>query len=230
MASLPPWFVLALLCALCWAGVDALCKRALREHRARAVLGARWWYALPALLAVFLYVPVPRLGKEFWLVIALSAPLEVAAMFLYLRAIALAPLSMTAPLLAWTPVFTAVVSAVALREMPERLRRAGIFLVVAGSWLLYSREGCGALEPLRSLARERGARLMLAVAVIFSVTSALGKVGLQHSSAASSDRSTSPLWLCAWRSRRSCGGRVGRCSSNSGRTAGLSPSGPASRR
>ena len=105
-------------------------------------------------------------------------------MFLYLRAIALAPLSLTAPLLAWTPVFTAVVSAVALREVPSAAGIAGVLLVAAGSWLLYAREGCTPLEPLRCLARERGARLMLAVALIFSATSALGKIGLTHSSAA----------------------------------------------
>ena len=50
---------LALLCALCWAVVDALCKRALREHPARAVLGARWWYALPPLLATLAVAPAP---------------------------------------------------------------------------------------------------------------------------------------------------------------------------
>jgi len=183
MGPPPLWFYLALLCAICWSVVDALCKRALREHQARAVLGARWWYALPLLLATLAVVPMPSLGKEFWLVLAVSAPLEIAAMFLYLRAIALAPLSLTAPLLAWTPVFSAVVSAVALRELPSAFGAAGIFLVASGSWLLYSSEGCGTLEPLRCLARERGARLMLAVAVIFSVTSAFGKVGLMHSSA-----------------------------------------------
>jgi uncharacterized membrane protein len=164
--------------------VDALCKRALQEHRARAVLGARWWYALPPLLATLAVVPIPRLDNEFWLVLAVSVPLEIAAMFLYLRAIALAPLSLTAPLLAWTPVFSTVVSAVALREIPSAPGAAGILLVALGSWLLYSSEGCGALEPLRCLARQRGARLMLIVAVLFSVTSAFGKVGLIHSSSA----------------------------------------------
>ena len=181
---LQPWLVLALLCALCWAVVDALCKRALREHPPRAVLGARWWYALPPLLATLAVVPVPALDREFWLVLAVSAPLEVAAMFLYLRAIALAPLSLTAPLLAWTPVFSAVVSAAALRELPNGAGMAGILLVAAGSWMLYSRGGCTALEPLRCLARERGARLMIAVSLIFGATSALGKIGLTHSSAA----------------------------------------------
>jgi uncharacterized membrane protein len=156
----------------------------LREHRARAVLGARWLYALPLLLATFAVVPLPALDADFWLVIGLAAPLEVRAMHLYLRAITVAPLSLTAPLLAWTPVFTTVVSAVALREIPSAAGVAGVLLVAAGSWMLYAREGCSALDPLRCLAQERGARLMFAVAVIFSATSALGKCGLTHSSAA----------------------------------------------
>jgi drug/metabolite transporter (DMT)-like permease len=184
MGRPPTWFVLALLCALCWAAVDALCKRALGEHRARAVLGARWLYALPPLLATLSVVPLPALDADFWLVIGLAAPLEVWAMHLYLRAITVAPLSLTAPLLAWTPVFTTVVSAVALREVPNAAGVAGVLLVAAGSWLLYAREGCSALDPLLCLSRERGARLMFAVAIIFSVTSALGKFGLNHSSAA----------------------------------------------
>jgi drug/metabolite transporter (DMT)-like permease len=181
---MPLWFGLALLCALFWAAVDALCKRTLRAHPPRAVLGARWLYALPFLVATLAVIPVPPLDGDFWLALGVGAPLEVAAMFLYLRAIAASPLSLTAPLLAWTPVFTTVVSAVVLREIPSATSVAGVLLVAAGSWLLYAREGCTALEPLRCMARERGARLMFAVALIFSGTTAIGKIGLMHSSAA----------------------------------------------
>lgn len=184
MGPSPLWLPLTLLCALCWAAVDGLCKRALREHGESAVLGARWFYALPPLLASLALAPLPPVDGVFWGVLAVSIPLEVWAMFLYLRAIASAPLSLTAPLLAWTPVFSAGFSAVALREVPSLAGLAGVLLVAGGSWLLFSGEGCGALEPLRCVARERGARLMLAVALIFSATSALGKLGLQHSSAA----------------------------------------------
>ena len=183
MAPLPLWLPLTLLCALAWAAVDGLCKRALREHAAAAVLGARWLYALPPLLATVAFVPLPPVDGVFWAVLAISAPLVVWAMFLYLRAIAIAPLSLTAPLLAWTPVFSAGFSALVLRELPSLPGLAGVLLVAGGSWLLFASAGCDALEPLRCLARERGARLMLAVALIFSVTSALGKLGLQHSSA-----------------------------------------------
>ncbi len=181
---MPVWFGLALSCAVCWAAVDALCKRTLRDHPPRAVLGARWWYSLPFLFASLAFVPVPRIDATFWAVLAISAPLEVVAMCLYLEAIALAPLSLTAPLLAWTPVFTTIFSVVALRENPTVAGAVGVLLVASGSWVLYARDGCTALEPLRCLARERGSRLMLAVALIFSATSALGKVGLMHSSAA----------------------------------------------
>lgn len=183
MPPFPAWFILAVLCALCWAVVDALCKRALREHSARAVLGARWWYALPPLLATVAFGPLPPLDVRFWLVIAVSAPLEIGAMFLYMRAISAAPLSLTTPLLAWTPVFTTAISALILREIPSTAGILGVLLVAAGSWQLYVRQGCAAAEALRSLVRERGARLMFCVALIFSVTSALGKVGLRHSSA-----------------------------------------------
>jgi uncharacterized membrane protein len=70
-----------------------------------------------------------------------------------------------------------------MRELPSTPGIVGVLLVTAGSWMLYAREGCTALEPLVCLARERGARLMFAVALIFSATSALGKIGLSHSSA-----------------------------------------------
>jgi len=180
----PLWFLLALLCAIVWSVVDALCKRALREHRARAVLGARWWYALPPLLATVALVPVPRLDAQFWLVLGISAPLEVGAMFLYLRAIAVAQLSLTSPLLAWTPVFTTVISAAVLREIPSRAGIFGVLLVAAGSWLLYSGERGAAPGEATPPERREGARLMLLVALIFSATSALGKLGLAHSSPA----------------------------------------------
>lgn len=180
----PPWFTLSLLCALSWALLDALCKRALQEHPVRAVLGARWWYGLPPLLATIAFDPVPPLDRAFWLSIAVSAPLEIVAMHLYMRAIKMAPLSQTAPLLAWTPVFSAAFSAVVLGERPNAAGAAGFLLVAAGSWLLYVQPGCTPLQPLRALVRERGAQLMFAVALIFSATSALGKLGVVHSSAA----------------------------------------------
>lgn len=179
---MPAWFPITLACAAAWAVADALCKGALASHPSRAVLGARWLYALPFLAVPLLWARLPAVDGVFWAVVAVCAPVEVFAMFLYLGAIGAAPLSLTAPLLAWTPVFTALAGAVALGESPGAEGAAGILLVVAGSWLLYSRGAPSPLAAFKALASEPAARRVLAVALIFSGTSALGKVGILHSS------------------------------------------------
>jgi drug/metabolite transporter (DMT)-like permease len=170
----PLWFILSLLCALS--------KRALRDRSLQSVFWARWAYAIPFLLPAFFALPRPALDPLFWFIIGLSVPFEIAAGLLYLRALQLSPLSLTIPFLAWTPVFTAFVSFVVLGEVPGPVGALGIALVASGSYLLSWRGGRGLLEPIRALGRERGSLLMLGVAAIYSITSSLGKIGVQHSS------------------------------------------------
>ena len=177
------WVPLALLCALCWSIADAVTKRLLQQNDARTIFWGRWGYALPFLALTLPVVSMPTLGGLFWPAIGLSIPLEIAAGLLYVRAMQLSPISLSVPLLAWTPVFTALAAWLFLGEVPSLRGGAGIFLVAAGSYLLTSGEGRSLLEPLAVLGRERGCRLMLAVALIYSATSALGKIGVLNSSA-----------------------------------------------
>ncbi len=182
MTEVPLWFLLALLCALFWSIADAFSKRSLREHSAWAVLWVRWGYAIPFLALAVLLRPLPAVDPRSWLVLAVSAPLEITAGLCYLRALQISPLSLTVPLLAWTPVFTALLSFVVLGEVPQKAGFLGIFLVGAGSYVL-TWEGRGSpLGPIRALRRERGSLLMLTVALIYSLTSALGKLGVLYSS------------------------------------------------
>ena len=182
MTEVPLWFLLALLCALFWSIADAFSKRSLREHSAWAVLWVRWGYAIPFLALAVLLRPLPAVDPRSWLVLAVSAPLEITAGLCYLRALQISPLSLTVPLLAWTPVFTALLSFVVLGEVPQKAGFLGIFLVGAGSYVL-TWEGKGSpLGPIRALRRERGSLLMLTVALIYSLTSALGKLGVLYSS------------------------------------------------
>jgi uncharacterized membrane protein len=182
VSLIPVWFVLALLCALSWSAADAFSKRALREHALPAVLWVRWGYALPLLALAALSFPVPSLDPRYWLILALSTPLEIAAGLLYLRALQLSPMSLALPFLAWTPVFTALVSFAVLREIPGIMGASGIALVGAGSFIL-AWEGRGGLAGMMGLLRrERGILFILAVAVIYSMTSTLGKIGVSYSS------------------------------------------------
>jgi drug/metabolite transporter (DMT)-like permease len=177
------WLPVALLTALSLSTADALSKRALRKTDDLVVAWVREGYALPFLFAAFLWVPVPSLDSTFWLTVVSMLPLEIIALMLYIRAIRLSPLSLTVPFLALSPVFIVFFAFVLLGERPSSTGLAGIFLIAAGAYTLNS--GAyrhGLLGPVRAAASEPGAVLMVIVALIYSVTSTLGKVAIQHSS------------------------------------------------
>jgi drug/metabolite transporter (DMT)-like permease len=177
------WFLLSLLCAFSLASADAATKRYLSSYRARELVVVRFVVTAILLAPILLLRPLPPLPPAFWAWMALLAPLEVLAMLLYMRAIRTAPLALTLPYLAFTPVFTAAIGLPLLGEAISLQGLAGILLVAAGAYLLNL--DSGALEsgdwaaPFRAMMREPGARLMLAVAWIYGLTSVASKVAMQ---------------------------------------------------
>lgn len=176
------WLWLALACAFLVALADALSKRHLAGYTAREMSMVRFGFGGVLLLPFAFSHPLAALPWQFWGWMAALVPLEVAAVVLYMRAIRDHPLSLTLPYLAFTPVFTTVTGYLLLGEIVSAQGLAGILLVVAGAWLLNLDPGGarGALEPFRAIARDRGARLMLAVAAVYSVTAVMGKGALAY--------------------------------------------------
>lgn len=174
------WLSLALLSAFSLAAADALTKRFFGDCRAWELLLVR--FALPALMLLpWAWAhPLPAVPLSFWLWLAVLVPLELAAMLCYMLAIRDSPLYLTLPYLAFTPVFNILTGYAVLGETVTLRGCGGIALVVAGAYLLNldrlrtGRPGAW-FAPLRAIAHERGSRLMLVAAVIYSLTSALSK-------------------------------------------------------
>jgi drug/metabolite transporter (DMT)-like permease len=178
------WLGLTLLSAFFLASADALSKRYLAHYRPGELVLVRFGVSGALLLPVLLLQPWPAPAPAFWGWVAVLMPLEILAMWLYMRAIRASPLSLTLPYLAFTPVFNVLTGYLLLGERVSPAGFAGILLVVCGAWLLNlqaARSGTGwrVLEPFRAIAREAGSRLMLITAAIYSLTSVLGKVALQ---------------------------------------------------
>ncbi|HLA00140.1 MAG TPA: DMT family transporter [Thermodesulfovibrionales bacterium] len=177
------WILLSLIAAFTLATSDALTKKALTSHNEYIIAWLRLIFSLPLLLILFLFIPVPELDKEFYTAFALSLPLELLSIILYIKALRLSPLSLTLPFLALTPVFLIFVSYILLGERVSFAGGIGILFIAAGSYTLHiSKIREGIFEPLRAITRERGSVLMIGVALIYSLTSTLGKVAIQHSS------------------------------------------------
>ncbi len=83
----------------------------------------------------------------------------------------------------FTPLFLLLTSPLLLGESPSPLGMAGVLLIVLGSYLLnIHHRSRGYLAPFRALLSEPGPRLMLLVALLWSITANVDKIGLQHSS------------------------------------------------
>jgi len=180
------WVFFSLLSAFFQATTDAFCKKVLKDNCDLYLVGwARWCFAVPFLLTIFLFIDIPTLDQTFWLNIFLLIPLEITALFLYIKALKISPLSLTIPFLSFTPVFLIFTSFLMLGEQPDISGLLGITLVTLGSYLInFHTISQGILEPLRCITKEKGCLLMMWVALIYSITSNLGKAAIQHSSPA----------------------------------------------
>lgn len=177
------WLVLAACTAVFESIRDVFSKRGLRSSDEFVTAWSWRFFSLPFLVPLLLIVELPTLGADFWWVLGVDGALNLAAGILYMRAIARSDLSLTVPIIAFTPVFLLLTSPLILGEFPDASGVAGIVLIVAGSYILnLSRRSHGWLGPLRALFTEPGPRLMLMVAMIFSVTSNLDKIGVENSS------------------------------------------------
>jgi uncharacterized membrane protein len=168
------WFPLALICALSLALADTASKKWLADRGADELTLIR--FGLPGLLLapILLIQGIPAPPPIFWAWLAAAMPLEIVAMLLYVRAIRDSPLSATLPYMAFTPVFTVATGQWLLGEAVSARGLFGILLVVLGAWGLnleqVGRHPRTWLAPFRAIVRERGSRLMLMVAAIYSVT------------------------------------------------------------
>jgi drug/metabolite transporter (DMT)-like permease len=173
------WFPLAMVSAITLGAADALTKRYFQDYQGWEMVLVR--IAVPGLflLPLALAQPIPPVPPAFWGGILILVPLELFAMWLYMHAIRGSPLYLTLPYLAFTPVFNVLTGYLVLGETIDGRGLAGILLVVLGAWLLnlnhFATPLRGWFVPLRAIAYERGPRLMLIVALVYSVTSALSK-------------------------------------------------------
>lgn len=178
------WLPLALGAAMSAALADLSLKRFFGDLSPYTMALAHWSFPLPFLALVGFFLHWPELDRTFWLAGAAALPLELLAAFLYMQVLKMCHLSLCIPLLAFTPVFLILTGWLILGEALNFAGLAGLGFVAGGSYLLGlgpGRDRPAWWEPLAALIRDQGARLMLAVAAIYSFTSALGKLAILHS-------------------------------------------------
>ncbi len=177
------WLVFAFLTAFSESMKDVFSKKSLKNIDEYIVSWALRFFALPFLLPLLFIIEVPAVGRQFLIALFVSGSLNVLTTILYMKAIKYSDLSISVPMVTFTPLFLLLTSPLLVGEFPTLHGLAGIILIVTGSYTLNLKEKSkGYLAPFKFLIKEKGPKLMLAVAFIWSITSNLDKLGVQDSS------------------------------------------------
>jgi len=175
------WLVYALMTVFTRSLVDVFGKKSL-AHVDEYIAAWAWRFlALPFLIPLLFIIDIPALSWKAVVLILLSGGLTSLTAILYMRALKLSDLSLCVPLTAFTPIFVLMLTPFLIGEIPSAIGLVGVFLIVLGSYLLnINAFSEGVLEPLKSLLRDKGARIMLLVAFIWAVINTIDKAALNE--------------------------------------------------
>ena len=177
------WLIFAWLTAFFESLSDVAGKKSLQVLDEYTVSFSARLITFVFLLPSIIIVGIPHIGNVFWPALLIGGSLNVVTTVLYMKALRYSDLSISVPMLTFTPLFLLVTSPLILGEFPTLLGFFGIILIVSGSYILNVKEWKqGFLAPFQALLREKGPRLMLIVAFIWSITSNFDKIGVINSS------------------------------------------------
>lgn len=176
-------FIFAFLTAFFESVKDLFSKKGLHAVDEYIASFSFKFFALPFLIPFVLVFGIPHIGSNYLIALIIDGLLNVVTIVLYMRAIKVSDLSITVPLVAFTPLFLLMTSPLILGEYPAPIAVIGVIFIVFGSYLLnISKVNDGLLGPFKALLKKKGPKLMLLVAFLFSITSNIDKIGVQNSS------------------------------------------------
>ena len=137
---------------------------------------------LAVLVTVFSGWFLPPL--KFWLIIAgIVLPLEILLAFVGTKAVQIAPLSLIAPLGAFSSIFLIPMGYFVLGELPTLIGAFGVLLIVIGSFILGWQRGAGRIRyGLWNIFQEPGSYFAFLGAFIAAIAVTITKFSFRYAS------------------------------------------------
>ena len=177
------WLLFASLTAIFESFKDVASKLSLKSVDEYIVSFCLISFQLPLLFLVLLINPLPEIKPNFLPALLFGSILNLFSFLMYIKAIKLADLSLTVPLITLSTLFFLITSPIIVHEYPSPINALGMGTIVLGSYILnFNQTKQGFFAPLKFMWKQKGCQLMLVVALIWSITANIDKVGVLNSS------------------------------------------------
>ena len=134
-------------------------------------------------LPILMHTGVPAsVGPLFWQAVILRMVIDSFSFVLFVKALGMTHLSLAMPMTAFQPVFLLVVSLLINHLFPTPVGIIGVLIVVGGVYYLnFDRYTKHLLSPFRNIKNEKAVQLMLVAAFLWSIVTALERLGIDNS-------------------------------------------------
>ncbi|MDD1683218.1 MAG: DMT family transporter [Methanoregula sp.] len=176
------WVFLAVIGAISNAAYYVIIKNHITDRDPRILTALGFLISGVLLLAISAARGFPAIGPAYYGAVIISGILNIIGLCLIFRAMESSDLSLSMPMLSFTPVFLIGTSYLLLQEVPSAAGVAGICIIVSGSYVLNISAGhAHFLDPVRSMIRNRGSWYMLIVAFLFAASINYDKIAMLNS-------------------------------------------------
>lgn len=171
------WFLYSLFFAI-WSSVAAFIIKSLtKKINYLPLLYTTFLFGIPSTFILLLFLGgIPKVTSNFYLYTGASAILDTIAFVSSFSAISQSAISVLSPISSFSPVFTTLIAAFTIHEVPTLIKFIGILFVVFGAYLLNILDiKQGITMPFKRLFSNKGVLLFLLANLIWSITPILQK-------------------------------------------------------
>lgn len=176
------WFWLSLFFALWTSILTSVSKHFTKSIHPLLILFLNNILSLPFIFAIVLLTGgIPNTTSQFWLLTITDSIIDTIAGISSIFAISMSAISLISPISSFNPVFTTIIAAITLNEIPSSIKLLGILIVVIGAYLLNASEiKGGILLPFKKLFSNKGVLLFLLANFIWGVTPVIQKLAISQ--------------------------------------------------
>lgn len=134
------------------------------------------------LLSPILLFGIPHLNQAFWVGVFARLILDSIAFTLFIKALQLSPLSLTTPMLSLQQVFLIFTQILINHLFPTLLGVIGVLITIFGVYYLnFDHDTKHILSPFKAIWKEKGVRIIILVAVLWSLVVTFQKMSIDNS-------------------------------------------------